>query len=658
MSRGSLAARLALAAAAALAVAAAGLPSPLAVAALAVTFLVTPGLLAARFAFAGAGRETRFGAALALSPFLTGAPAAALLALGAPLPLVARGVAASVGLLALALPDARDRDRAESGGWVPWACAAAWTALVAALLVGNRYLPPRADGWYHAGATLQVLQRGVPPEDPYFAGIRMLYFWGIHVWGASWLALAPRLSVYTPFIAFNLSAACAVVLAVAALARRLGAGPGGVALAAGVATLGYSPFGWLIVFLKAMVGDVTGWAEITRTMGQGVDIVLMTLAYSQLHGSMAFFGDKFLVLTQFGMGMALFALAVRMLLDLASAPGLRVTIAFCLLAAAALFIHTVVGYSIVIAAGVVGLTLLPGALRGRALERRAVLAVAAATVTAGLVLAPYLLEITLGKRGQFRPGLSLPGLATLVIGGFCTVVPGFAWLVSRARRSPDAARVLGIAGIFAVMAMTLKLPENNQSKFFNILFLLLAPPAALFWISWLVSPRRLVRTAAVLVLAGGALPTAAFAVWGFATERGQSGFGWHPPSGAMTTAMAWARAHTPADAAFCDVGGGREVLTMAGRSTIWGGYAGERDYGYDPAAMLARRDLAGSLCRGRDPGPAGAALLAGIHRDVIVMVRAGAPDSLSDHGAVAARPERFELLWRNGAVAFWKVRRP
>ena len=67
------------------------------------------------------------------------------------------------------------------------------------------------------------------------------------------------------------------------------------------------------------------------------------------------------------------------------------------------------------------------------------------------------------------------------------------------------------------------------------------------------------------------------------------------------------------------------------------------------------RDLAGSLCRGRDPGPEGAALLAGLHRDVIVMTRASLPDSLSDYGAIASRPERFQLLWHNGEVAFWKV---
>jgi hypothetical protein len=211
--------------------------------------------------------------------------------------------------------------------------------------------------------------------------------------------------------------------------------------------------------------------------------------------------------------------------------------------------------------------------------------------------------------------------------------------------------------VFTGLALALRLPENNQSKFFNLLFLLLAAPAALAWLGMMRRNGPLVRWGLVALLVG-ALPSSVFGFWGYASERGQTAQGWTPPTPAMTEAMAWARAHTAKDAAFCDVGGGREVMTMAGRSTLWGGFYGERDFGYDPMAIQARRDLAGSLCRGRDPGPLGAALLASFPRDVIVMVRAGAPDSLSDHGAVASRPERFAPLWRNAEVAFWKVRVP
>ena len=37
------------------------------------------------------------------------------------------------------------------------------------------------------------------------------------------------------------------------------------------ATLGYSPFAWLIPILRSMVGKVTGWVELSRDFGGGAD---------------------------------------------------------------------------------------------------------------------------------------------------------------------------------------------------------------------------------------------------------------------------------------------------------------------------------------------------------------------------------------------------
>ncbi len=655
-----LAPRVVFVAAALLAAFAAALPAPLAAAALAVTFLVAPGVLVSRATFGASSREIPAAAALALAPALTGIPVVALMAVGVPLAAAARAVAFAVAVASLLPSPARGPDAApgDATARAAWLAAAAWTLLMGALLVGNRYLPPRSDGWYHAATTLQVLQRGIPPEDPFFAGIRMLYFWGLHVWAAAWLALAPRLAVWTPFVCFNLAAATAVVLAIGGLARRLGAGPRLVAFAAALATLGYSPFGWMLVGGRAMTGDVRGLPELRRLVMQGVDPLLGSMAARQLHGSMSFFGDKYLVLTQFSLGLAQFALFVIAALELSERPRPRAAFALGLLVLAALFTHTVIGYVMLLVAAPLGLLLLARALRREPGAWSAVFALSLAVVLPLVLLSPYLVEITMGKRGQFHAGFSLPSVVTMLAGGLAYVVPGFAWLQGRARRSREAQPLLLVAVVLAILAMSLKLPENNQSKFFNLLFLVLAAPAAFAWAGWLGGRSPRVRRIGTVALACGIVPTAAFAVWGFANEHGQTWQGWKPPSAAMIEAMAWARTHTPPDAAFCDIGGGQEVLTLAGRSVIWGGYSGERDYGYDPEAIRARRDLAGSLCRGLDPGPSGAALLAGFPREVIVMTRAGMPDSLSDHGRVAARPERFEPLWHDAEIAFWRVRRP
>ncbi len=639
---------------------AARLPSLLAVAALAATFLVTPGALASRLLFARTSRETVAAAALALAPFLAGAPLAALVVAGVPIAVAARAVALAIGAVALlaalrGVAGAPPADRiARVAGWA----ALLWTAAIAALLIGNRFLPLRSDGWYHVGVVLQVLERGLPPEDPYFAGVRALYFWGVHAWAAGWLALAPQLAATTPLIAFNLSASAAVVLAVAALARRLGAGPRMTALAAALATLGYSPFTWLIPVARSMTGEVRGMAELSRTLGSGADGILGNLALFQLHESMGFFGDKGLVLTQFGMGLAFVPLTVVALAEIEERRDARATAGFAALLAAALFEHTVVGYALVLMTGAIGLAWLPRAARGdRAAQGLLVRAGVAVVVAVGL-LAPYLIEITLGKQGrQVQLDVRLPAVVTLLVGGALYVVPGFLWL-GRERRTAPAGIALAFAAVLLALGLCAHLPENNESKFDNLLFVLLPAPAALAWGEWL---RRGPAPARGLLRAGlvaGVAPTALLGVWGFASEHGQCRMSWHEPTPAVREAMAWARAHTPPDAAFCDLGGAVDLVSLAGRSVLWGGFIGERDFGYAPAALAARRDLAGSLCRGRDPGPAGMALLRSLTRPVIVMRRASMPDSLADDGRIAARPDRYEPLWHNAEVSFWKVRVP
>src|SRR6185503_5572933 len=102
----------------------------------------------------------------------------------------------------------------------------AWTLLVGLLLAIHPALLQRADGWFHAAVTLQVAQRGLPPEDPFFAGLRLLYFWGTHAWAALWLTLAPRIPVWAPLAALQIAAALACPLAVGVLASRLGASRG------------------------------------------------------------------------------------------------------------------------------------------------------------------------------------------------------------------------------------------------------------------------------------------------------------------------------------------------------------------------------------------------------------------------------------------------
>ncbi len=432
-------------AAAAVLLACVPLPVPVAVAAAVLVTLVAPGAWFARAWTPGWSAAERLGLALAVSPALVAAPAALAAVLGVPFAAAARLALALVAALALAeglaAPAARIACRhagapAPASSTAAFVCAAAWAAIVAALLAGNPWLAPRSDGWFHAGVTLQVAQRGLPPEDPYFAGVPLLYFWGEHAWAALWLAVQPAVPVWAPLVAFNVAAAAAVLLGVATLVRVLGGGGRAVVLASLLTVAGYAPGAWVWIVGRAVIGTEQGFGEIVTTLGYGIDPVLSTLAQGLLHGSLAFFGDKYLVPTPFSMGLALFAYTVALLGECAERRAAAPVRLFAVLASA-LFLHAVVGDAALLMAAAVTAVLAVRAFRSRD-ARAALVSAGLAMLAAVLLLAPYLQSITAGKHGQL---VVQPGRASLQSLLWCTalVLPaGGAWLAAHAARRGEA----------------------------------------------------------------------------------------------------------------------------------------------------------------------------------------------------------------------------
>ncbi len=209
-----------------------------------------------------------------------------------------------------------------------------------------------------------MAQRGLPPEDPYFAGVPLLYFWGEHAWAALWLAVQPAVPVWAPLVAFNVAAAAAVLLGVATLVRVLGGGGRAVVLASLLTVAGYAPGAWVWIVGRAVIGTERRFGEIVTTLGYGVDPVLSTLAQGLLHGSLAFFGDKYLVPTPFSMGLALFAYTVALLGECAERRAAAAVRLFAVLAAA-LFLHAVVGDAALLMVGAVAAVLAVQAIRSR-----------------------------------------------------------------------------------------------------------------------------------------------------------------------------------------------------------------------------------------------------------------------------------------------------
>jgi hypothetical protein len=135
------------------------------------------------------------------------------------------------------------------------------------------------------------------------------------------------------------------MLAVTRLAARLGGGPRAQSLAALLAVAGYLPFGWVLVPARALVGSTRGAAELNQLLTRGLGPVMAAMSEGTLHSSMAFFGDKFLIATSFALGLALAGAFALALIEAAEHPGVRAWLAVGLVQAAALFLHTVIGWA-------------------------------------------------------------------------------------------------------------------------------------------------------------------------------------------------------------------------------------------------------------------------------------------------------------------------
>ncbi len=586
--------------------------------------------------------SARMAAALAISPLLTALPWAALRMIGLSSGAAARIILTLIALTAITIAARPGRSEPLPPRGLQWSeawPALLWGAVVAALLLANPALAPRSDGWFHAGVVLQVAERSLPPEDPYFAGLPLLYFWGTHAWSALMLSIAPSLSVWVPLIAANVAAAAALPLAVAALARALGASTTQAAFASVLILVGWSPLGWLQVAGRAISGEVRGWAELQRLIDAGVDPMLVMLASGQLHASMAFQGDKSLVLTPFAMGLALFVLGLVVAIE--PSRGARRVASFTVIAAAALFTHTVVGYALVLCMGAWAAWSLLGALRGQPGASEACRALLIAVPIALLLLAPYLASITAGKQSQLAFALDGVSLRTLGLGTGVFLAGAVLWW-SRSR--PGTHPILIAVSLFLALGLTTRLSENNQSKFFSLLAVTLAAPAALGLHAWATAATGRARLARAALLGGLLLPTPALAMWAFAAEHGQAAGSWHVPSAEAKDTFEWARANTGPTTLFADVGGARELFTITGRSVLWGGPDGERDWGHAPHALELRRRTVRALCAGEPLDAESIDLLATLARPVVVVSRRSHPQTARVRELATAGQSGYRVL--------------
>ncbi len=400
------------------------------------------------------------------------------------------------------------------------AIAGVATAIGAAVLVGAvalsvPFVRMWSDAWFHAGATIEIAIRGVPPQDPNFAGVPLYYPWFYHFLLAL-LGAATGASPFHQMALVNVWAAVVVVLAAAQLTYRA-FGRAAAMWVGVIAVLGLDPFGWAYLLVRATMGETTGLPQAMQMLGTGIGaLVELSYRFPPWHVSLL---NRFWTGTALTPAIALgvaTAWSVARALERPSRPAWMRTLA---LALATFAFHP--AYA-AIAVAFLGAGIVWAALgerrRGVAISLLGALAIAFA-LAIPYVRACSVPETTTGvKLGLYHRNL----WSLLLSIGPWWLVAAPAWWVAlnaggetgggTARRFCAASALLAVAGSAVIV-----LPDFNSDKLFYLAWVSLVPLVAAGWVWW--CDRLRLPTVARLALAAALIvPTAALYTYGTAID--------------------------------------------------------------------------------------------------------------------------------------------
>lgn len=531
--------------------------------------------------------------------------------------------------------------------------------VVAASVLLNPVLVRHSDAWFHLAVTARVHDTGVPPLDPYYAGLPLAYFWFFHVYLDA-VSTALHIAPQWVMAASNVIAACVFAAALAELAGALGGGARVRRWAALLGVVGINPQGWLLLFARSLGGQTHGVTEWTRAVAGGSLGVLGDLGWNYT-GSIAFWPDKFFVGTAFSLALppmlllAVVAVLVAQTVPDDAAPTRARRVALATITAALTFalamLHAVLALatlaSFAAALGAAGLA------RGDAPARRARWHETwrvAGGAAAGLALAgAYLYCLLAGKERApvGAPDLDPWNIWTGIAAG------GLVWLLAApalrgaVRRQPEWLAAVGWPLGTMALAAVAPLPGPNENKFLYpalAVAAVLAAPGAVRVLQWMEARAGGWATAmlAVAVLA----PTPAIGLAAQLLDAGAFAPGQLDPTPDETRCLDWLRAHSSREAVVLDGGGRVDILADARRDLLWGGAAYAEQWGYPRRAIGWREQAV------RDAFAGGLTLadqeaLARLGRPVYVLARAGS----SPPGPAAV----LHPVWRSATLTVYAV---
>jgi hypothetical protein len=532
------------------------------------------------------------------------------------------------------------------------------TALALLLInMANSWLRWRADGRFHIGVTAEILRGGIPPTDPFFAGLDLQYMWFFHAWVASLKVFTSDASVPWLLVGSNLLGLAGFLFCTFCLARGLGRSRAGVIITGLVVLFGMGGLSWLAIPVKmlgAFVGAERGFGEIEKLFALWPPRIEKTLGFLSVGYDQPYLLRKFLVGTAMSIALAAAILQLELLRRRLFGGPARLLIPLALASGGAVVLHPMIGIPFV-AVGCAAALAAPilTAWRGRGAASSAAAfapaaaeeesppvfaradrttwgvalgAVAACAVGAALAL-PYLLLVTSGKEGggglpiDFYPrkvGFMLAGS----IGVSLPIV--VAWLRrKRAAASLPVGEVwLGLWGLLLVgFALFVRFPleRENIDKPSILAHLGLAVVAGgvlgRFWDRGSTATRRRL----VLYLVALTVPTTLLLTATYIGERDPRTYLPHEKE-----AFLWIDEHAPKEAIVFDSQDRDRPGVEIPRRMYWGHEQFAATHEYPKVEINRRRALRDALFGPIGPLPSQVAELRAIGAPVYVIVRAGA----------------------------------
>jgi len=596
---------------------------------------VMPGLALAEALPLGGGPLARWSLGLAAAPLASAVGGWALVAAGMTIPAAAWTVSA-VGWgawLALSVRNSR-RDAGAAAPLEPserfaWGWSLGAALVVAITLFADPYLRIRSDSWVHGAIVWEIFDRGIPPQDPRFAGLTLNYVWFYNFF----VALLTGLSGGDPFVLMAISNVMSI-LATVGLAWRIGMMLwGNTRAAAGSVMLLFLGLNagtyllWPLRLVRAAVGRDRGWDlvldEISRllTMSRSADVIF-SLAAPWAY--MVSFLDKFLLGTALNYAYLLMLLMLFALVAWVREPRRRALFWGAASACGMLLFHGVVGLSVIpVTVGALGAAVvlrprvpwLPGASR--------FLAFALATIAGAAFAVPYTLSISSGWQAsrsglehsyfRFDPVMQWTTLSACAAAGWLAVRPVRDAMTGR---RPEALLLALVASAMIAFNAVVFLPSNNSTKFVQQVFTPLALlggaaflPALDGWKERWGAARA--RAFFALVFVAPALLT----LFGYLADPGGRTSPALNASPEEKRLHRWIQGETPVRAVFVDDQARDVIMVQARRQLLLGSKAGPELAAFPLEQVEERREVTADLY-----GPLGA-----LERDVAVLGRLGRP---------------------------------